>query len=231
MNISIKKLSAIALLSITALTFQSCSKDPVATPEIAYLNITNTSPTVGTFNIYLDNNLVNQNGAVSFNGSTGYFQTSPGNHSVKFTTASSTESKITKNIPLEANTINSLFLIDKGENMDFFKIKDNLGSITSAKAFVRFINLSPNAPALNLAVKESDVIISDKAYKTSSEFIEIEPKAYVFEIKDKATGTTAKAELESVELKAGKSYTIIATGLLNPSDIEQAFGGKLIINQ
>ncbi|SMD12731.1 DUF4397 domain-containing protein [Pedobacter nyackensis] len=230
MNISIKKLSAVALLSISALTFQSCSKDPVAAPEIAYLNLINASPTVGTFNIYLDKNLINQNGAVAFNGSTGYSQTSPGSHSVKFTTASM-QNVITKNITLEANTINSLFLIDKGENIDFFKIKDNLGNLASAKAFVRFINLSPNAPALNLAVKEGEVVISDKAYKTSSEFIEIEPKAYVFQIKDKATGTTAKAELESVELKAGKSYTIIATGLLNPSDIEQPFGGKLMINQ
>lgn len=230
MNISIKKLSAIALLTISALTFQSCSKDPVTAPEMAYLNIINTSPTVGTFNIYLDKNLINQNGAVAFNGSTGYSQTSPGNHSIKFTTAGM-DDVITKNINLEANTVNSLFLVDKGERMDFLKIKDNLGNLGSTKAFVRFINLSPNAPALNLTVKDGEVVVSDKAYKTNSEFIEIEPKAYVFQIKDKATGATATAELESIELKAGKSYTIMATGLLNPTGIEQPFGGKLIINQ
>lgn len=237
MNISIqstiknlKRFSAFTLLSISTLFLNSCSKDPVPAPEIAYLSITNTSPTSATFNIYMDQSVINTGGAVAYNGTTGYFQTSPGTHSVKFTTASSTASVITKDIVLEANTINSLFLIDKGTNMDFFKIKDNLGNMASAKAFIRFINLSPDAPALDLAVKAGSVIIENKTYKTNSEFIEVEAKEYILEFRNKATGTTL-AELASMELKAGKSYTVISTGLITPGDSERAFGGKIITNQ
>lgn len=227
---NLKKLGALTLLSLGALLIQSCSKDETPVQEVAFLNIINTSPVLGTFNIYLDQTKINTQGAVDFGGNSGYMRLTPGNHSIKFTTASSTESLITKNVALDVNSINSLFLIDRGNNMDFLTLKDELGNVSSAKAFVRFINLSPDAPALNLAVKDGNAIVSDKAYKTSSAFIEIEPKAYIFEIKDKATSAT-KATLESFEFKAGKSYTVIAMGLLAPSDVERGIGGKIIVNQ
>ena len=238
MNISIqptiknlKRFSAFTLLSISTLVLNSCSKDPAPTPEVAFLSITNTSPTTATFNIYMDQSVINTGGAVPYNGTTGYFQTSPGTHSVKFTTASSSASIITKDVSLEANTVNSLFLIGKGANMDFLKVKDNLGNMSSTKAFVRFINLSPDAPALDLAVKEGSVLIENKAYKANSEFIEVEAKAYILEFRNKATGATLGGLLSSTELKAGKSYTVISTGLITPGDAEQGFGGKIITNQ
>lgn len=225
-----KKLGVLALLSVATFFVQSCSKDEVPVQEYAFLNITNTSPTLSTFNIYIDQTRINTQGAVDFGGNSGYMPLIPGTHSIKFTTASSTESLITKSINFEVNSVSSLFLIDRGTNMDFLTIKDELGSLNSTKAFVRFINLSPDAPALNLAVKDGEVIISDKTYKTTSAFIEVEPKSYVLEIKDKATSAT-KATLESFEFKAGKSYTVIATGLLAPTQIERAIGGKIIVNQ
>ncbi|WEK17463.1 MAG: DUF4397 domain-containing protein [Candidatus Pedobacter colombiensis] len=238
MNISIqptiknfKRFSAFTLLSISSLFFNSCTKNAAPVPDTAFLSIMNTSPTLATFNIYVDQSKINAGGAVPFNGSTSYFQITPGSHSVKFTTGSSTESIITKDVTLEANTINSLFLIDRGTNMDFFKIKDELGSVSSTKAFVRFVNLSPDAPALDLAVKEGNVIIENKAYKANSQFIEVEAKTYVFEIRNKATGARLGEELSSMELKAGKSYTIISTGLVTPGQTEHGIQGKIITNQ
>lgn len=232
--LNLKKPAAFALLTVCTLLLHSCSKKDTPVQEVSFLNIINTSPTPATFNIYLDQNSgrLNQSGAISFGGATGYFQTAPGAHTIKFTTASSTESIITKTISLDASTASSLFLIDKGVNMDFLKIKDELGSVTSDKAFVRFINLSPDATALNLVVKDAtDVLIQDKAYKASSAFIEVEPKSYIFYIKDKATGTLPNKELTSIELKAGKSYTVMATGIVTPSGTDQPFRGQIITNQ
>lgn len=227
-TVNFKNLGAIILLS-AGLLLQSCSKDPDPAPEVAFLSITNTSPTLATFNIYVDQTQLNTGGPVAFGGNSGYFQVAPGGHSIKFTTASSTASLITKSISLDANTVSSLFLIDRGANMDFLTVKDELGNISSAKAFVRFINLSPDAPALDLAVKDGDVVIADKAYKASSTFVEVEAKTYVFEFRNKTSG--AATQLASTEFKAGKSYTVIATGLITPGDTEQPFGSKIIINQ
>jgi hypothetical protein len=227
---NLKKLGVLTLLSIGALTIQSCSKDETPVQEYGFLSITNTSPTLATFNIYVDQKIINSQ-AVAYLGTSGYMPLTPGSHTIKFTTASSTDKLIEKSVSTDVNSVTSLFLIDRGTNMDYLTVKDELGNGTSSKAFVRFINLSPNAPALDLAVKDGAVLISDKAYKASSAFIEVDAKAYVFQIKDKATGTTFKADLESADLKAGKSYTVIATGLQPATDTERAFGGKVITAQ
>lgn len=230
MTNNFKKLSVLALLSIGALTIQSCSKENAPVQEVAFLNITNTSPTPATFNIFIDQNIINQ-GAVPFGGNTGYLRITAGDHSVKFTTASN-EPVITKSLSFENNSVTSLFLIGKPANAEYFTVKDQLGSVTSSKAFVRFINLSPDAPSLDLTEKDGEIIISNNAYKTASAFKEIDPKSYVLQFKQTNAGPEMeRGTLESFEFKAGVSYTVIASGIVGATDTEQPFGGKIIINQ
>lgn len=225
-----KKIGVFALLSIGALTIQSCSKENAPVQEIAFLNITNTSPSLATFNIFVDQSIINQ-GAVPFGGTTGYLRIPAGAHNIKFTTAGN-EPVITKSLSFENNSITSLFLIGKPANAEYFTVKDQLGSITSSKAFVRFINLSSDAPSLDLTEKDGDVIISNNAYKTASAFKEIDPKSYVLQFKITNTETEMeRGTLETFEFKAGISYTVIAAGLVGATDTEQSFGGKIIINQ
>ena len=226
----LKNLTVCAVLTLGALLFNSCSNDPDPVPEPSYLNITNTSPTLNTYNVYVGANRINQTGALAFGGNVPYGQYTPGTNSIKFTTASSTESVITKDVILEVYAAHSLFLIDKAPQLDYLLVKDLLGAVNSAKTFVRFINLSPNAGTLNLVIKDGSAVVSDKAYKAGSEFTELEAKTYVFQIKDKTTGNVLK-EMTSLDAKAGKSYTILAAGLLNNSNTEQAFTGLLITNQ
>ncbi|WP_316811608.1 DUF4397 domain-containing protein [Pedobacter heparinus] len=225
----LSKLAAITILAGGTVLFNSCSKDPAPAQEFSFLNITNASPTLASYNVYAGANKVNP-AALGFGGNVTYGQYVPGTINVKFTTTSNTESVFNKDVKLEANTAHSLFLIGKSGALDYLVTKDELGSIASDKAFIRFINLSPDALALDLAVKDGATLIADKAYKASSTFTETEAKTYIFVIKDKATGAVKK-ELASTEFKAGRSYTIIASGLLVPSDIEQTFTGQIITNQ
>ncbi|MDR6781811.1 hypothetical protein ABIE26_001701 [Pedobacter africanus] len=225
-----KTFTAAAALTLGALLLNSCSKDPAPTPEISYLNITNASPTLNSYNIYVGSSKINTD-ALGFASNLKYGQYIPGASAIKLTTASSTESVFTKNVNLEANAVQSLFVIGKGTTIDYLVIKDQLGSLTSDKAFVRFINLSPDAAALNLTIKDGNAIVTDKAYKASSEFVEVEAKAYVLQIKDKASGAD-KGLTFNLDAKAGKSYTVMAVGMLSPaSDTEQAFKGHVITNQ
>lgn len=221
----------IALLIMMAiLLVQSCSKESSPPPNTAFLSITNTAPTLGTFNIYLNQNKANGSSAVNFGGTLPYFQIGAGEYTAKITTESSTESLLSKNITLEKDKVYSLFIINKPGQLDYLQVTDNIKNPVAEKAFIRFINLSPDAPALNLAFKDSTTLIQDKAYKAVSDFIEVNAKVYNFEIKDKATGLVKGDPLQSVDLKAGKTYTIISRGLLNPSDTERPFSGQVITN-
>ncbi|SDL02163.1 protein of unknown function [Pedobacter sp. ok626] len=224
----IKNLSQ--LIAVTLLLFSllltSCSKE-TETTAYAYLSVANVSPTLGTYNIYLDGTKSNTSGAVAFGGILAYSTLTAGNHTLSFTTESSVNVLATKTVSLEENGVYSAFLIDKGNNLDVLLIKDEINVASTEKAFIRFINLSPDAPELDLSVSEAETLISGKAYKSASAFQAIDPKTYSFELK--ANGIV-KTILTDQTLTAGKYYTIIARGLTTVGDIDQPFGAQLITN-
>jgi hypothetical protein len=221
---------ALAILSISALNLSSCSSDPVAAPEVAYLSVLNASPTPATYNAYMGAEKVNSV-PLPFGGGTNYFPKVPGSYAVKFTTASSTDAIINKNLNLENNKVYSLFLIDKGDKLDYLLNNDPVNNAASEKAFIRFANLSPDAPALSLTVKDSTTpLVTDKAYKTLSNFVETEAKSYILQVKTTSNGAQLKED-QTIELKAGKSYTLMAIGMLNATGNDQPFQIKIITNQ
>jgi hypothetical protein len=223
---------ACSILAATTFLIQSCSKDTAPVVEISYLSLVNATPTLGTFNAYVDQTKITNAGPLSFASAVSYFQAAPGSHTVKFTTASSTDALISKSITLDVNKAYSLFLINKAPNLDYLLTPDQINNAASDKAFVRFINLSPDAPALNLNVKDvATALIADQAYKAVSNFIETEAKSYIFQLKNKATGNAVGENDLTFELKAGKTYTVMAVGMVTAGEADQKVQLKVITNQ
>lgn len=222
--------TAFALFALMCfLLLQSCKKETMPESQITYVNITNASPTVGTYNFYINNNKINT-GALPFGGNMSYLTIQPGEHTLKLTTESSTESLLTKKLVFENTKAYSLFFINQGANLDYLLVPDDLKNPAEDKALIRFINLSPDAPALNLAIKEGNNLFTDKAYKAVSDYSEVEAKVYILQIKDKASGEVKK-EVANIDLKKGKTYTIIARGMLTPGEAQQPFGLQVIANK
>lgn len=208
------------------ITMTSCSKDTESV-AYAYLSVANLSPTLGTYNIYVDGTKSNTSGAIAFGGVLAYNTLTAGSHTLHFTTESSIDALVSKTISLDENGIYSAFLIDKGADMDVLLVKDEMTVSSTEKAFIRFINLSPDAPALDLSVVDGQTLVSNKAFKSSSNFQEIDPKTYSFKLKADGEG---KAVLADQELTAGRYYTIISKGLMTVGEIDQPFGAQLITN-
>ena len=221
----------IIAFSFAMLFISSCKKTEDTTASMAYLTIVNASPTLGTYNVYVNNSVVNNSGALPFGGSVKYMQLAAGSYAVKFTTASSIDNLLTKNISLAENTAYSFYLLEKAPNLDGLLIQDNLSDVSTEKGFIRFINLSPNAPALDLYVTDATTsTISDKTYKTASGFIAVDPKTYSFDIKNKATGLSV-GKLEGAVVAAGVHYTIIARGIIGGTEPDRNFSAQIIANQ
>lgn len=217
----------LSLLCIVLL-LNSCTKD-TTTVSTAYLSIVNTSPTLGTYNFYIDGTKLNT-GAVPFGGMMAYASYTAGEHTANFTTESGVESLLSKKVNLEADGVYSLFLIEKPGNLDALLIRDVMTVTSTEQAFIRFINLSPDAPALDLTISEAaNALVSAKSYKSASDFQAISPNTYAFDIKENGSANI-RANLASVTLTAGKYYTILSRGLLEVGEIDQPFSGQLITN-
>ena len=235
-NMSLSKIGRIAatlLLTAFVICLSACSKNETETPAISGLMVVNASPGYGTFNLYINNvsSPVNTKGALPFLGTISpYFNITPGTNTLKFTTASSTESLFSQATTLEADKAYSYFLINNTPNLEGLLIQDDLSLTSSEKGFIRFINLSPDAGALDLSVTGGTNLATDKSYKSATEFLSVDAKPYSFELKDKVSGQVI-ATLKDVTITAGKMYTIVAAGMLSPGELQQTVRLEVITNR
>lgn len=217
------------LISTSLLAITSCKKpQETTTPAISYLRIINASPTLGTFDVYVNTQKANT-AALPFGGTIKYIRSSVSQWDLKFTIANDLDAVFTKSLTLNADVAYSYYLIGKGANLDGLLITDVMPTTATEKAYVKFINLSPDAPALSLNIVGGASLASNKAYKATSDFIAVDVKTQSFEIKDGAG--IVKATLLDEPIQGGRYYTIIARGYLTPGNNDQNFSVQSIINQ
>jgi major membrane immunogen (membrane-anchored lipoprotein) len=235
MNITHTKFSfktLYTLLTIAAVTLISaCGKSDETPINIGSFSVYNASPTFSTYDIYLNGSRLNS-AALPFGGGVKYTQLAQGTYDAKFTVAGETTSIYTKTgISIGNSAFTTLYLTGTTGNFDGVLVPDDFGSPAADKAYVRFINLSPDAPALDLKIKDGAVVTTNKAYKAYGGFTAVDPGAKIFEIKETVSGNV-KSTLESATLGKATFYTIISRGKLTPAGpLERSFGGQVIVHQ
>ena len=215
-------MASIALIS-------ACGKSDYEPTSYGSFSVYNASPTLATYDAYLNGRKLNT-AALPYAGGVKYNQLIQGSYEVKFTVAGETAPLYTKSgITVGNNSISTLYLVGTSDNFDALLTSDETSNTSIEKSYVRFINLSPDAPALNHGIKdETTDLATDKAYKTYSDFIALEPGEKVFEIKE---GSTVKTTINK-NLVRGNFYTIIAGGKVTPAnDNEKPFNGQIVLHQ
>jgi hypothetical protein len=91
---------------------------------------------------------------------------------------------------------------------------DNNAAPAAGKAHVRVVHASPDAPAVDIAVKGGAVLVPNLAFGKDAGPLPVDAGIYDLEVR--AAGTTTVAlPINGVQLAAGKIYTVFAVGLLN----------------
>lgn len=205
------KVFILMLLGIAFLT-ASCSKNDDEDIEVdaAALNVVNVSPGPLSINFFLDNQLVN-GPALAFTQQTGYLLAYTGQRKFDATVGGTTQVVATQTLNLEKDKYYTLFFAGLNTSPEIILTEDDLTDPAAGKAKIRFINLSPDATALNLSVSGGATLFTNISYKTASGFISIDPATYNLRIN---TGETTMDEITSVQIEAGKVYTVWAYGLV-----------------
>ena len=210
--------SLIAAVAITTL-FGSCLKEQDVQPQqpVAGLSIVQASPTTEILDLYVDNTRAITD--LTYSKNTEYLNLLPGNRKITVTKKGNQTALFSEQLTFKDYLGYTLFIVDKLETVKFLFLEDNLTKPATGKAKIRFVNLSPDAPALSLAIagKETD-IVSNKLFKEYSTFIEIDPADKItFNIKNKETGLS-ETTLADVKIANGGFYTIWVKGLKSATD-------------
>lgn len=212
-----------------AFSFTACSDDDPITPDptpTAKVMVVHASPDAPGVDLLVDNVIAGSN--LTFPNSTSYLEVEAGTRNVKVNVTGTQTTVIGADLNITANVAYSTFAVNTVANLEPLIFIDNLAAPASGKAHVRFIHLSPDAPAVDITLTDGTVIFSNVAFKGSVDFTPLDAGTYPLQVRVAGTSTVV-LELGNITLQAGKIYTVFARGLLNGSG-DQALGASIIVN-
>lgn len=166
---------------------------------------------------------------LQFAGNTNYRYTWSGPRRVLVNVANTSTRVIDANVTLAPRTFYSVFATGTVADLKPLVLVDDLRAPAAGKAHVRFVHLSPNAPAVDVAVAGGGpVVFGNKAFREYTPFTPLDAGTYDLEVRVAGTNTVA-LPLPNVTLQPGKIYTVYAKGLLGGTG-SQALGAGVIVN-
>jgi len=216
-NTSKRWLAGICGMGLLSLFLSSCLKEnnnSYYNPPVAYLSVTNTSPGEPPMNFFLNNNQVNAY-PLTFGRDIDYFKAFTGTRTANFDNAATMGQILSDTVNLVQNQIYSLFLVNTSAHPQILLLTDSLTQPAAGKASIRFVNLGPDAGAVDLGVQGGGTWVTNKSFKGHSGFISVNGDTNVtFEVRKTGTSTVL-ATLPNIMLSSGGVYTIWLQGLTN----------------
>ncbi len=221
----------IGVTGFLCLLLSSCLKKddtPPVAPQTALLSFVQASPNQPPMDFYLSTR-VNLS-PIYFGDNVDYVSAAAGQRTAYFNAAGTMNGICSGNITLNPNMAYTLFLTNTVANPQLLLLTDTLTKPAATDAAVRFVALSPDAPAVDFAIQGGDVLAANKSFKSYSSFINVPGKSsYTFEIR-KAGTNVVLATLPNIPMVTGYLYTIWFGGLVNNTSNADALTARVVVN-
>jgi Domain of unknown function (DUF4397) len=228
-----KWMAPLGLICLLALTLASCVKSTGVTQSkpLAGLEVIDASPDAPQLNFFLGTTEINQT-TLGLGDFTYYFSAYAGVNTAGFYQAGTSTAIAQSNITLAATTYYTLFLANVKATPDFIFLKDSVYNPGSGNTAIRFVDASPDAPAVDLVIKGGTKIVQNYTYKNASAFIQIPLNEFgVDTLQVVQTGTsTVLATVPPKVFAANADYTVWLYGLANTSIPAEGLNANIMEN-
>ncbi len=211
---NVKLLSIVGGIFLLAMSCDDGGSDAEPLPPVSYVSLYQASPNSPDLNIILDDKLINNE--FKYTDHTGYLRFVTGERTLEFGPAGASNIVADTTLKFEEGKAYSIFVVDTYQNADILVLNDDTDAPASGKAKVRFLNLSPDSPELNLQeVEMSSPLFTGLEFKEPSEFVEVDARKYNFAVKT-TSGENVVLSLPNAVLLDGWSYTVLVRGFKTP---------------
>src|SRR6185437_5656530 len=225
----VARICVVCLLSVSLSSCLKENKNQNYMPPAGLVSFTQASPDQPIINFYLDANKVNAY-PLNYGENLDYFQAFAGKRTANFYNAGTSNTILSDTVTFNQNAIYSLFLTGTTTKPEMVVVRDTLNRPAAGKATIRFINLSPDAPAVSLAVQGGAVLATNEAYKQYSSFAAVTGNStYTFEVRQGTTNTVL-ATLPGITINSGFVYTIWFHGLVNNTSNNDKLAADITTN-
>lgn len=224
-----KYLSLFLMLVLGITVFTGCSEDDevmAPAPSTSKVIVTHASPDAPGVDILVDNTVAASN--LTFPNSVGYATLNSGTRNVKVNVTGTSTTALEANLNLAVDKNYSIFAVNSVSAIEAIVLEDDLTAPASGKAHVRFIHLSPDAPAVDITLTDGTVVFGDYIFKEASAFTPLNAATYNLQVRLAGTSTVV-LDLPNIALTAGKIYTVFAKGFVAGTGT-QALGAQIIAN-
>ena len=187
---------------------------PKETPQFSYIRFLNENPYIGSVDIYINGKLFvsNQN----YQEFTEYMKVLPGSYRIVVFKAGTQENPLNvSRISVRGGRIYTAVLVGTADDVFWELVVDNRRTLNPNIAYIRFIQLSPNAPLMDVYVDER-LVISDLDYREISRYLTLLPGEHSIKLKAAMSDRLLLVD-PSLVLKGGRSYSVYIVGDMNTS--------------
>lgn len=182
------------------------------------INVVHASPDAPAVDVYLDG--AQALTGLEFGAISGWVAVPAGDHQVQVTPAGEEASSavIDATVTLEAGAAYHVAATGLVAEITPQIFQVNLSMLADDTARVRVIHTSPDAPAVDIAVKGGDVLIPGLEFPNASDALEVPAGSYDLEVRPAGT-TDVALDLPGVALEAGMVYDVFAIGQLSDGSL------------
>ncbi|MBD3167754.1 DUF4397 domain-containing protein [bacterium] len=188
-----------------------------AETPMSYLRVGHLSPDAPDVDVYVNGTLTLEE--VPYRAFSGYLSVPAGGVDVEITPAGDAGTTvIEESITLSADTyytVTATGLLDDNSLTATLYMDEVMTDAEQAK--VRFVHASPDAPEVNLALRDGDDLWSGVEFREDGGYIMVAGGTYDFDVNVSSSGAPALF-VDDVELSGSTNYTVFAVGLAGGGD-------------
>lgn len=177
------------------------------------IRLLHAAPGVDPVDIYSNGNPIAMN--IAFSNITNYQDISPGKNEIQIYKAGTYDKPLyTETLEIVPNTTSTICLVLLESTLQLLTLKDGSPAIPSNESYLRFINLSPDAPLLTLSLPNGDTLFNSVEYLETTGYYPLSPGIYDFKVE--ATSATALNKfIKDINLVGGFFHTLFIIGLFD----------------
>jgi hypothetical protein len=201
---------------ITGLTLAGALVLGAGASDDARVRVIHASPDAPNVDVYANGAKVLSD--VPFEASSGYLPVPAGDYKFEvYPTGAdpdTTGAVLSIDASLKAGTDYTVAAIGKVADIEAAAFVDNNSAPAAGQAHISVIHAGPDAPAVDVAVKNGPVLVKSLAFGDEAGPLPVAAGTYDLEVRPAGTQDVALA-IDGVKLEAGKIYTFVATGFLS----------------
>jgi hypothetical protein len=178
-----------------------------------------TSPDAPDVDIYINGQM--QVKRLPFRVASNYLTLKPGKYHIDiYPTGNSVDSVLNKKITVEPGKTYTLATIDSVKKMRLLPYL-NQPEVPANESKIRFLHLSPDTGALDIAVKDRDVVFPNVSYKQATDYLGIMPMTVDLEVREAGTKNLV-LPMPKAQFRPNETYTVVLIGLTKEEPSFQA---------